>query len=238
MPPPDPVRLDKLVWPELAGRAERSILVVPLGSTEQHGPHLPLGTDSAVAVALAGRLSSARPDVVVAPVLPYGSAGEHAAFPGTLSMGAAALELVVVELVRSASAFAGVVLLSGHGGNAAPLAAAVATLQAEGRSALAWSPRIPGGDAHAGHTETSLMLALAPAAVRLEAAEPGEVRPLATVIGELRANGVAAVSPNGVLGDPTGASAEEGRRLLDLLAADLIGAVDEWCRTVTVGGQR
>ena len=82
------------------------------------------------------------------------------------------------------------------------------------------------------------MLALAPAAVRLEAAEPGEVRPLATVIGELRANGVAAVSPNGVLGDPTGASAEEGRRLLDLLAADLIGAVDEWCRTVTVGGQR
>src|SRR5439155_14833326 len=97
VPPPDPVRLDKLVWPELAGRAERSILVVPLGSTEQHGPHLPLGTDSAVAVALAERLASARPDVVVAPALPYGSAGEHAAFPGTLSIGAAALELVVVE---------------------------------------------------------------------------------------------------------------------------------------------
>src|SRR5207245_6326236 len=178
--------------------------------------------DSDVAVALADRLAAARADVFVAPPLPYGSAGEHAAFPGTLSIGAAALELIIVELVRSASAFAGVVLLSGHGGNAAPLAAAVATLQAEGRSALAWSPRIPGGDAHAGHTETSLMLALAPAAVRLEAAEPGEVRPLATVIGELRANGVAAVSPNGVLGDPTGASAEEGRRLLDLLAADLI----------------
>src|SRR5689334_11179637 len=128
MRPADPVRLDVLVWPDLAGRAQRSILVVPLGSTEQHGPHLPLGTDSAIAAALAGRLAAARADVVVAPALPYGSAGEHAAFPGTLSIGAAALELVVVELVRSADAFAGVVLVSGHGGNAAPLAAAVATL--------------------------------------------------------------------------------------------------------------
>jgi creatinine amidohydrolase len=226
--PPDPVRLDDLVWPELAGRAERSILAVPLGSTEQHGPHLPLGTDSAVAVALTERLAGARADVVVAPLLPYGSAGEHAAFPGTLSIGAAALELVVVELVRSASAFAGVVLVSGHGGNAAPLAAAVATLVAEGRSVLAWSPRIPGGDAHAGRTETSLLLALAPASVRVAAAEPGDVRPLEAVIGELRRNGVAAVSPNGVLGDPTGATADEGRALLDSLAADLITAVHAW----------
>jgi creatinine amidohydrolase len=226
--PPDPVRLDDLVWPELAGRAERSILAVPLGSTEQHGPHLPLGTDSAVAVALTERLAGARADVVVAPLLPYGSAGEHAAFPGTLSIGAAALELVVVELVRSASAFAGVVLVSGHGGNAAPLAAAVATLVAEGRSVLAWSPRIPGADAHAGRTETSLLLALAPASVRVAAAEPGDVRPLEAVIGELRRNGVAAVSPNGVLGDPTGATADEGRALLDSLAADLITAVHAW----------
>ena len=65
--------------------ASGSILAVPLGSTEQHGPHLPLGTDSDVALALADRLAAARADVLVAPVLPYGSAGEHAAFPGTLS---------------------------------------------------------------------------------------------------------------------------------------------------------
>jgi mycofactocin precursor peptide peptidase len=223
-----PGALTALAWPEVAGVAGGAILAVPLGSTEQHGPHLPLGTDSDVAVALAERLAAARADVLVAPVLPYGSAGEHAAFPGTLSIGAAALELVVVELVRSASAFAGVVLVSGHGGNAVPLAAAVATLRAEGRAVLAWSPRIPGGDAHAGRTETSLVLALAPGTVRLEAAERGDVRPLAAVIGRLRRSGVAAVSPNGVLGDPRSASAAEGRRLLDDLTADLVAAVEAW----------
>jgi mycofactocin system creatininase family protein len=221
-------RLDALSWPDVAAVASGSILVVPLGSTEQHGPHLPLGTDSDVAVALADRLAAARPDVLVAPALPYGSAGEHAGFPGTLSIGAAALELVVVELVRSADAFAGVVLLSGHGGNAEPLAAAVATLRTEGRQVLAWSPRIAGGDAHAGRTETSLLLALAPESVRIEAAEPGDVRPLAAVMGDLRRGGVISVSRNGVLGDPTGASADEGQRLLDELADDLIAAVAAW----------
>jgi creatinine amidohydrolase len=223
-----PSRLAGLTWPETAALADRTVLAVPVGSTEQHGPHLPLGTDSHVAVALAERLAAARADVVVAPLLPYGSAGEHAGFPGTLSIGAAALELAVVELVRSASAFAGVVLVSGHGGNAAPLAAAVATVRAEGRAALAWSPRVPGGDAHAGRTETSLLLALAPGAVRPGAAEPGDTRPLAAVIGELRRTGVAAVSPNGVLGDPRGASAAEGRRILDDLTADLVAAVEAW----------
>ncbi|MEW6477613.1 MAG: mycofactocin biosynthesis peptidyl-dipeptidase MftE [Actinomycetota bacterium] len=162
------------------------------------------------------------------PALRYGSAGEHAAFPGTLSIGAAALELVIVELVRSADAFAAVVLVSGHGGNAAPLAAAVATLRAEGRQVLGWTLRVPGGNGHAGRTETSLLLALSPEIVRLDAAEPGDVRPLAAVMGDLRRGGVAAVSPNGVLGDPTGASAEEGRRILDTLAADLIDSVRAW----------
>ncbi len=109
-----------------------------------------------------------------------------------------------------------------------PLAAAVATLRTEGRNVLGWSPRIPGGDAHAGHTETSLLLALAPETVRLDAAEPGDARPLPAVMGELRRNGLAAVSPNGVLGDPTGATAAEGERLLDALAADLIAAVKAW----------
>ncbi|HET9772647.1 MAG TPA: mycofactocin biosynthesis peptidyl-dipeptidase MftE [Acidimicrobiia bacterium] len=220
--------LAALTWREVAPVASRSVLAVPVGSTEQHGPHLPLGTDSAVAVALAERLAIARPDVLVAPVLPYGSAGEHAAFAGTLSIGSGALEMVLVEMGRSADAFAGVVFVSGHGGNAEPLAAAVATLRAEGRNVLAWAPRVSGGDAHAGRTETSLLLALAPESVRLAAAEPGDRRPLGSVMGELRRGGVAAVSANGVLGDPTGATAEEGERLVADLAADLVAAVDRW----------
>lgn len=225
-----PRRLEALSWREAAAVASTSLLAIPLGSTEQHGPHLPLSTDSDVAVALAGRLAESRGDVLVAPLLPYSSAGEHAGFPGTLSIGAAAVELLVVELVRSADAFAGVVLVSGHGGNTEPLIAAVATLRAEGRRVLAWSPRIRGGDAHAGRTETSLLLAVAPDRVRLEAAERGDVRPLATVIGELRRGGVRAVSDNGVLGDPTGASVEEGRCLLDAMADDLSASVEAWRR--------
>lgn len=222
-----PHRLGDETWRDVAA-AGRRLLAVPLGSTEQHGPHLPLATDTIVAAALVERLAAARHDVAVAPALPYGSSGEHAGFPGTLSIGQAALEAVVVELVRSADAFAGVVLVSGHGGNAEPLARAVATARSEGRRALAWVPAVPGGDAHAGRTETSLLLALAPGAVRSAAAEPGEARPLDEIMPALRSGGVSAVSPNGVLGDPTGANAAEGERLLDALAVDLAQAVAAW----------
>jgi creatinine amidohydrolase len=219
------VRLAELASPDVATGA---ILAVPLGATEQHGPHLPLGTDTEIALALADRLAAARPDVVVAPALAYGSSGEHAMFPGTLSIGQDALELVIVELVRSADAFGGTVLVCGHGGNAAALARAVATLSKEGRRVLAWAPRVLSGDAHAGRTETSLMLALAAGLVRTERAAPGDTRSLAEVAETLRTRGVAAVSANGVLGDPTGASRAEGAALLDALAADLVAAVAAW----------
>lgn len=221
-----PARLADATWTDVAARPR--LLAVPLGSTEQHGPHLPLGTDTLVACALADRLAAARPDVVVAPALPYGSSGEHAAFPGTLSIGQEALASVIVELVRSADGFRGVVLVSGHGGNAEPMRRAAATLASEGRRVLPWSPSVPGGDAHAGRTETSLLLALAPALVRTSAIEPGDTRPLPELLPELRAGGVAAVSANGVLGDPRGADAGEGERLLDALADDLVRAVTRW----------
>lgn len=230
--PPD---LHGLTWLDVAEVAASSLLVVPLGSTEQHGPHLPLSTDTDVAVGLAARLAAARSDVVVAPPLPYGSSGEHAGFAGTLSIGSEVLEQVVVELVRSADAFAGVVLVSGHGGNASAVAQAVRTLTAEGRHVLAWSPRVPGGDAHAGRTETSLLLALSPSSVEVGAAEAGDVRPLAELMADLRAGGVAAVSPNGVLGDPAGATVEEGEALLDELAADLAAAVERFTFSVRSG---
>ena len=212
-------------WTDLTGTAAGTVLVVPLGSTEQHGPHLPLSTDTVVAVALVEGLAAARSDVLVAPALPYGSSGEHAGFAGTLSIGQDALEHVVVELVRSADAFAGVVLVSAHGGNAEPLQRAVRTLQSEGRRVVAWMPR-GYDDAHAGRSETSILLALDAARVRLDRAEAGATAPLPELLGALRSGGVRSVSTNGVLGDPTGATAEEGRTLLDALTTDLIAAVD------------
>lgn len=225
--PVPPLRLSDLTWSELADIAPRSVLVVPLGSTEQHGPHLPFTVDTDVAVALSERLAAARPSVVLAPPVPYGSSGEHAGFPGTLSIGRRALELLVVELVRSADAFSGVLLVCGHGGNTVPLRRAVEALRAEGRQPHAWLPSGPADDSHAGRTETSAMLVLRPGSVRWSAAQCGTTAPLGKLLPMLRTSGVAAVSPNGVLGDPQEASARHGQSILDDWSCGLIRCFDD-----------
>jgi mycofactocin precursor peptide peptidase len=229
-------RLADATSPEVEGRAvaEPMTLLVPLGATEQHGPHLSIGTDAVIAVTLAEGAAAEVPGAIVAPVLAYGSSGEHQGFAGTLSIGAEATELILVELARSATeTFDRVLFVNAHGGNAAPLAAAVRLLRAESRDVRAWSPRF-GGDAHAGRTETSLMLALdseaGPDATagRGELAEAGNTAALGDLIDDLRAGGVAAVSPNGVLGDPAGASAAEGRALLAAAVDDLRATLAAW----------
>jgi mycofactocin system creatininase family protein len=214
-------------WPEVEC-GPRRLLVVPVGSLEQHGPHLPLDTDTRIAVAVARRACAGRPGVALAPPLPVGASGEHAAFPGTLSIGAEALAACLLELGRHASLhWPALLLVNGHGGNVTAVEEAVERLRYEGRSCLAWHARLPGGDAHAGRSETSIMLALTPAAVRLDAAERGDVRPLASILPLLRERGVRAVSANGVLGDPAGASAAEGERLLARLEDSLNAAMDQ-----------
>ncbi len=160
--------------------------------------------------------------VRVAPAVAYGASGEHQGFAGTLSIGQDALERVVVELARSAGDdYPLVVFVNGHGGNAEPLARARAELEHERRPVIVWSPRLVDGDSHAGRTETSVLLALAPELVCLDRAEPGVTTPLPELLADLRAGGLAAVTPNGVLGDPTGASAEEGRAILADWTIDL-----------------
>jgi creatinine amidohydrolase len=109
--------------------------------------------------------------------------------------------------------------VNGHGGNVPALTDAVQQLVGEEHRA-AWAPcGVPGQDAHAGREETSVMLFLQPSAVRLEVAQAGASDDLATLMPALREGGVIAVSPNGVLGDPAGASAEEGRELLARMSA-------------------
>ncbi len=223
------MRLADLPWPDVAARAAAgAILAVPIGATEQHGPHLPLSTDTDIALALSDRLSEKRPDVLVAPAVAVGSSGEHAGFAGTLSIGQEATELVLLELGRSASeTFSRLLFVSAHGGNAAPVARAVARLRAESRDVEVFTPRWD-GDPHAGRPETALQLALRPGAVRMDLAVAGDRRPLGEVLPLLREGGVRAVSPTGVLGDPTTATAAYGRTLLDELTGQLVSAVDGW----------
>ncbi|WP_348787304.1 mycofactocin biosynthesis peptidyl-dipeptidase MftE [Leifsonia sp. NPDC080035] len=229
------MRLGDLTW----RRAETgSLVLVPVGSLEQHGPHLPLNTDSVIATAvaegMARALASSR-TVAVAPAVPFGASGEHQEFPGTVSIGTEALALVLVELARSLGTWAaGVVFVNGHGGNLDAFGAAVEVIRAEGMAAT-WVPcAVPDGDAHAGRTETSLMLHLGPDTVELGVAAAGATEPIGRLLPALRAAGVRAVAPNGVLGDPAGASAAEGERLL---ASMISGALARLEPTLAAGAR-
>jgi mycofactocin precursor peptide peptidase len=214
------------VWPEIPAAP---LLVVPLGSVEQHGHHLPLGTDTSVACAAAEGAVASLDDVLLAPPLAYGASGEHEGFPGTVSIGTEALTGLLVEYGRSACRWAGrVLVVNGHGGNLDALRSAVPLLRAEGRD-VAWFPcGIPGGDAHAGRTETSLMLHVEPERVLGQRAVAGVTTPIGDLLPRLRAEGVRGVSPTGVLGDPAGASAGEGAALLVSLVDRLVTAARAW----------
>ncbi|MGH8868188.1 MAG: mycofactocin biosynthesis peptidyl-dipeptidase MftE [Actinomycetes bacterium] len=219
--------VDRISWPAVP---DAPLVLVPTGSTEQHGPHLPLGTDTAIAVAVAERaarelwVSPYDAEVLVAPPVSYGASGEHQHFRGTTSIGTESLRLVLVELVRSLSTWAGrVVFVNGHGGNVPALLSAVTQLVHEGHD-VAWVPSATEmAGAHAGHTETSVMLHLAPALVDMSRAGPGNVAPIGELLPRIVADGVVAVSPNGVLGDPSSAHADEGRHMLDSMVDGVVG---------------
>ena len=210
------------------------IILVPVGSTEQHGPHLPLATDTLIAEEIAGRALHRTTGLMVGPTIAVSASGEHAGFAGTLSIGTEVMIQVAIEIGRSADWAAGVVFVNGHGGNHEALQSAVDLLIAEGRHVIAWWPkwrrRTDGGppDLHAGRIETSLMLAIDPGLVRLELAAAGPDIALDELLPRLRDDGILPVSPNGVLGDPDGASGAEGERFVNAFVDDLIHTIERW----------
>ena len=223
---------------EATSRSARGarLVLVPVGSLEQHGPHLPLETDTVIATAVATAAAD-RLGAWVAPALAFGSSGEHQSFAGTSSIGTDALRLTILELVRSLSTWTSrVLLVNGHGGNVEALTSAVTQLRGESH-AVDWVACRSGeshpGDLHAGRTETSLMLHLAPWSVRLADARPGTTSPLPEILPAMRVGGVAAVSANGVLGDPSGATAAEGARLVNAMVADVVRAASPARRVAT-----
>ncbi|MGB3771080.1 MAG: mycofactocin biosynthesis peptidyl-dipeptidase MftE [Rhodococcus sp. (in: high G+C Gram-positive bacteria)] len=218
----NPRRLADFRWADADGC---SLVAVPVGSVEQHGPHLPLDTDTRIATAVAQSLS----DAVLAPALEYGASGEHEGFPGTVSIGRETLTAVLVEHGRSMCRWASrVVFVNGHGGNAQALVDAVTLLRYEGRDVGWFACAVQGADAHAGRTETSLLLHLCPDRVDIGCAAAGVTDPMSVLMPRLRSEGVRAVSPTGVLGDPRGADAAEGRLLLREMQDALRHSVERW----------
>jgi creatinine amidohydrolase len=227
------IALDNLTWPQVQEelRAGRDTVIVALGATEQHGRHLPLATDALLGDHLA-RMLAERLDAFLAPTLRVGCSEHHVGFPGTMSLAEETFHAVVGDLVRSLArgGFRRVVLVPTHGGNFAPLAVAVGKLGAvEGVRIVAltdlgvllrvaqlgeseYGVPLADGGLHAGEWETSLLLAIRPDLARMEHAQAGYTGDLGEGIQRMFADGVAALSENGTIGDPTQASVEHGER--------------------------
>lgn len=236
-------RLGDATWSKVAAKP-RDLVLIPVGSVEQHGPHLPLDTDTRIAVAVAENLVSAenfndkfsadKNSIWVAPAINYGSSGEHQTFTGTISIGESALNLLLLEFGRSATEWAPRLLfVNGHGGNNRALASAVVQLRAEGRD-VAWLPCIfPDADAHAGDAETSVLLHLSSESVHLNERVIGNTEPISTLMPKLRELGVQAISPSGILGNPMNATEIRGEKLFTDLVCKARVALGKWVITPT-----
>ena len=247
--------LADMTWPEVAQAVAdgTTTVILPLGATEQHGPHLPLGTDTIRAAALAKRLAACLPHVLIAPPLPVGCSDEHAGFPGLLSLNTDTLTGVIVDCARRLAAWGvqRLVILSAHGGNGQALNRAAERLRDEVPDLEVWLPdKLPDINEailavaradhlsaaavglHAGEGETSELLYLRPDLVRLDQAAPGFRGDMAEIIPKLEQVGLRPVTPNGVLGDPTRAEAGRGERYLvarvEALAQWLKGSGQKW----------
>ncbi len=240
------VELDRLSWPEVEAEitAGRDTVVVAFGATEQHGPHLPLATDALIGDHLA-RVVADRLDAFVAPTVRVGCSEHHLEFPGTLSVSEETFGAVVADLVSSMArgGFRRVVLIPTHGGNFGPLARALEKLgPVEGveiraltdlgalfaiaqRGVDEFGVPLTEGGLHAGEWETSMLMSVHPDLVHLERGEPGYTGDMESAVGAIFGSGVHALSSNGVIGDPTRASAEHGARYWDTATSVAIDAI-------------
>lgn len=165
--------LETLTAPELRRLVDAGVttVVVPFGSVEHQGSHLPVGADALLADAV-GREVARRLEAVLAPTIRVGAAEAHRSLSGTLSLSAATLADLAVGIGESlgANGFRTIVLVSTHGGNAAPLAAAVMRLNEAIAPAVSCAPRGdvgPSPGRHSGQWLTSVMLALRPELVEI-----------------------------------------------------------------------
>jgi len=232
------VRLEEMTWREVEealARGKRTI-IVPVGSLEQHGPHLPTGTDAFAGDVLGEKIAEALGDALVASTIRPGCSGHHMDFPGTITLTPETLMKTIKEVCRSLAAhdFQNIILLPTHGGNFAPVntvapeiaqelkginIVAIANLDelvakmAEAMQEFKVSFEEAG--AHSGASETSLMLAYRPDLVNTTEFTGGYMDKFTS--STVMSKGLKAFSNIGVLGDPRKASREAGIKLIDKL---------------------
>ena len=232
------VDLERMTWPEVKEEIEagRDTIVLSFGAVEQHGHHLPLGTDSFFGDEL-GRAVAERLGAFRAPTVRVGCSRHHLAFPGTMSVEQDTFTELVGDIVRgwAGHGFKRIVLLPTHGGNFVPLAAAIERLgdvdgvevigvtdlmllvnATLGLGAELGIPSSEGG-LHGGEWETSMMLALHPELVRMDRAVAGYTGELETGMQRFLEEGIHVLTETGVFGDPKQASAQNGAKYIDRL---------------------
>lgn len=215
------------------GVRKSSVLIVPFGTVEAHGTHLPLNTDTLVIREAVRRVAERNMSVFMAPPIQYGVCTSTGPHPGTIGISASSLRLLASDIVKSgyAQGFRNIILVSGHGGSihvsALKEVAEELVARLEGLKMAAFSIyEVIGreaaeiaetkGDSHAGELETSLVLHLAPRLVKGRSKEeyPDFPRPL-VVKDKLK------YWPGAVWGDPGKATAEKGERLFNAMVEKL-----------------
>jgi len=240
------VRMNQMTWPDIKSAMEQGYetVVVAVGSTEQHGPHLPTMTDTRIGDAVTQRVAMKLGHTLQAKTIGVGCSSHHFGFPGTISLRDETLKMIILDYIDSLvrSGFKRIVFLPMHGGNFATVKAAVEEsrhahrgIEIIGVTDLAKlldclnaasaefgiSPSESG--AHAGESETSIMLALEKDLVLTDRLAPGYVGPTGErELKILREQGMSALTKIGVLGDPRRASAEQGESYLDRLTEFLV----------------
>ena len=244
-----------LTWTDVQAMPDKAnvVLIQPLGTVEQHGPHLPMIVDAAIATAVIGKALSQLDATIPAYSLPplyYGKSNEHCHFPGTITLSAQTLLVTLMEIAASIyqAGFRKLVLLNGHGGQPQVLEIVARDLHVQHPDFMvfplfAWNvpniatelftPQELSAGIHAGDAETSLMLAISPEQVRLNQAiaeYPPERSPssMLSLEGKLPFAWVTRdLSQSGVIGDPTTATPEKGDRLLQSLAEGWVKVIQE-----------
>ncbi|MBM4247815.1 MAG: creatininase family protein [Deltaproteobacteria bacterium] len=239
------MRLADLAWPDVAAlrAAGCTTAILPLGSTEQHGPHLPFATDTLIADAVGQRVAERLGGALCLPAVPLGCADEHLGFPGTLSITDATLVAILRDTGRALArhGFTRLLVFTAHGGNYGALRASAERLVRELEplrleafldsasltahlEAVAQAYGVTPGEAgqHAGELETSVLLALAPGLVRRARLAAGLVDP-AIPSGELFYPDLRRHAADGTVGDPRRATAERAAAYLDAWA-DVLAA--------------